>query len=174
MTSSADVRVGVTGAIYGAPDGTTLPTNATASLNAAFEEFGYVTEDGVREQNGVEITEIKAWQDSAVVRKIQTSHDLTYQLAFMETSDQVLETFYGNYDNGTVEIRGEQGVRQSWVIQVVDGDDLLRIVIPDGQVTETGEVAYVNGEAVTYPVTISCFPDDDGVKAYKYYLGAGS
>lgn len=174
MTSSADVRVGVTGAIHGAPDGTTLPTNATASLNAAFEELGYVTEDGVREQNGVEITEIKAWQDSAVVRKIQTSHDLTYQLAFMETSDQVLETFYGNYDNGTVEIRGEQGVRQSWVIQVVDGDDLLRIVIPDGQVTETGEVAYVNGEAVTYPVTISCFPDDDGVKAYKYYLGAGS
>jgi hypothetical protein len=174
MTTASNVRVGVTGAVYGAPTGTALPTSATASLNAAFEELGYLTEDGIRENNGSEVTDIKAWQNAAVVRSIQTSHTLTYHMTFMETSDQVLETFYGNYENGTVEIRGELGVRQSWVLHVEDGDDLRRIVIPDGQVTETGEVAYVNGEAVTYPVTITCFPDNDEVKAYHYILGAGS
>ena len=31
-----------------------------------------------------------------------------------------------------------------------------------GQVTEVGDITYVDGEAISYELTISCDPDDNG------------
>jgi hypothetical protein len=174
MTTAANVLVGSTGGAYVAPDTTTLPTDATTALNAAFEEVGYISDDGVSQSISEDITDLKAWQNGDVVRKIQTSHDLTYSFTMIETSDVTLDTYYGNYAAGAVEITGDQLPHKRWVLSVVDGDDLLRVVIPDGQITERGDIVYQNGDAVGYPITISCFPDDSGVKAYLYVSGTGS
>lgn len=174
MGTAAAVKVGVTGAIYGAPTGTTLPTSVSGSLNAAFLDLGYADENGIVQSINSQVTEIKAWQNADVVRKIQTSHDLTYSLTFLETSDEVLAAFFGDYTDGVVQVTGDEGVRQSWVFDVQDGGDTIRIVIPDGQITERGNVSFVNADAIKYPITISCFPDASGVKAYWYLLGAGS
>jgi hypothetical protein len=174
MTTAANVRVGVTGGVYGAPTDSTLPTDNAAELDAAFEELGYVSEDGVVQAINSDTTEIKAWQNADVVRKIQTSHDLTYALTFLETNDAVLEAYYGtNAAAGVVEVTGAQGTRQAWVIEVIDGDEVIRIAIPDGQITDRGDVTYANAEAIAYPITITCYPDADGVKAY-IYTGAAS
>jgi hypothetical protein len=174
MTTASNVLVGVTGGAYVAPEGTTLPTDTTTALNAAFDEVGYISEDGVSQSISEDITDLKAWQNGDVVRKIQTSHDLTYAFTMIETSDVTLDTYYGNYAAGAVEITGEQLPHKSWVLAVEDGDDDIRIVIPDGQITERGDIVYQNGDAVGYPVTITCFPDDSGNKAYLYVSGTGS
>jgi hypothetical protein len=173
-TTAGNVLVGVTGGAYLAATGTTLPTDSQTALNAAFEEVGYISEDGVSQSISEDITDLKAWQNGDVVRKIQTSHDLTYQLTMIETSDVTLEAYYGNYAAGAVEINGDQLPHKSWVLEVVDGDDDLRVVIPDGQITERGDIVYQNGDAVGYQITITCFPDDDGNKAYIYVSGTGS
>jgi hypothetical protein len=174
MTTASNVLVGVTGDVSVAPEGTALPTNTSTALNAAFEAVGYISEDGVSQSISEDITDLKAWQNGDVVRKIQTSHDLTYAFTMIETSDVTLETFYGNYAAGVVQIDGEQLDHKSWVLDVEDGDDDLRIVIPDGQITERGDIVYQNGDAVGYPVTITCFPDGSGNKAYIYVSGTGS
>jgi hypothetical protein len=169
MATTADlVRVGVTGGVYTAPEGTAIPTTVEGALDGAFAEVGYVSEDGLTQSIGADITDIKAWQNGDVVRKIQTSHDLTFAFTMIETSSVTLEAYYGNYTAGTVEITGDQLPHGPWVLSVIDGDAVIRIVIPDGQVTERGDISYVNGDAVGYPVTISCFPDVSGVKAYMY------
>jgi hypothetical protein len=168
MTTASNVRVGVTGGAYTAPDGTTLPTDPSTALDGAFVDVGYISEDGVTQSIGADVTDITAWQNADVVRKIQTSHDLTYQFTMIETSEVTLEAYYGNYTTGTVEITGAQLPHGPWVLSVIDGDAEIRIVIPDGQVTERGDIVYQNGDAVGYPITISCFPDDDEVKAYMY------
>ena len=52
--NSAKVTVGkpkVAGAIYRAPIGTALPTNATGELSASYVCCGYVSEDGVTNSN---------------------------------------------------------------------------------------------------------------------------
>lgn len=175
--TSDNVRVGVTGAIYVAPAGTTLPTDATTALDAAFEELGYADESGVVEAQAEQITNIKAWQNSAVVRKILTEHDLTYQFTALETNPVVLEAFYGNYTDGpdgVVEIQGEVAPNVCWVIEVEDGTSTTRIVVPDGQVTTRGQVTYGATDAVKYPMTVTAFPDTDGVKAYVYYNTTGA
>jgi len=47
------------------------------------------------------------------------------------------------------------------VIDVIDGDDALRIVVPESQVTTRGTVTYANGSAVGYPVTVTGYPSED-------------
>jgi hypothetical protein len=176
-TVSDNVRVGVTGAIYIAPSGTTLPTDATSALDAAFEELGFMDESGVVETQGESITNIKAWQNSAVVRKILTEHDLTYAFTALETNPVVLDAYYGNYTDGpdgVVEIRGEVAPNVCWVIDVIDGDEETRIVVPDGQITQRGAVTYGATDAVKYPMTLTAFPDASSVKAYIYYNTVGA
>lgn len=174
MALSADlVRVGVTGAVYGAPSDTSLPTDVDEVLSGEFDELGYLSEDGVTQTINSDVTDIRAWQNGDIVRKVQTSHDLVYAMSFLETNEHTLRTYYGDYtgstDAGTIEVRGEMGIRQAWVFNVVDGAAKLRVVIPDGQVTDRGEIAYVNGDAIMYPVSITAYPDSTGVKAYIYY-----
>jgi hypothetical protein len=165
---ASKVRVGVTGAVYVAPSGTTLPTDASVDRNAAFVDVGFIAEDGVTETQNTSVENIKAWQRGAVVRKAQTEHDLEYSFGMLETNDTVLQVYYGNALTGTVEITGEELPRQAWVLEVEDGDELLRIVLPDAQVTEHEDITYANSEAVARGVTLTAYPDTDGVKAYLY------
>jgi len=169
------VRVGVTGAIYTAPLNTTVPTDVSSALNAAFREVGYATEDGVTLGVETESTDIKAWQNGLTVRRVQTSKDFTLAFSMMETNAASLEVFFNNYTHGpggasgSVTLNGDQPYRGAWVVDVVDDTDLIRIVIPDGQVTETGEVSIVNGDAMTFPVTITGYPDSGGDAGTIYF-----
>jgi hypothetical protein len=176
MPTADNVRVAVTGAIYYAPTGTALPTSATAALNAAFlaNDLGYISEDGITQSISEDITDIKAWQNAAVVRKIQTGHDVTYQFGMLETASDPLALFYGNFAGGVAEIDGGSLPRMSFIIQVDDGGNQIRIVIPDGQVTERGDITYANADAVIYDVTLTAFPDGSGNKAYIYFSSEGS
>lgn len=178
--TAANVTVGVTGRVYYAPAGTAVPTSVNGALNAAFKDVGYVTEDGVTTSVSTDTNEIKAWQNGDTVRRVQTAHDYTVSFAMLETNENTLGLFYGNYvaggagANGVVSITGAQPFRGAFVIDVVDGLDLIRIVVPDGQITEPGDVSYVNGDAVTYPVTLTAYPNAAGTKATLYFESDGA
>lgn len=58
--------------------------------------------------------------------------------------------------------------RRSYVFEVKDGNAKIRIYVPEGQITEVGDVTYSDAEVVGYEVTVSTFPDANGNKAYKY------
>lgn len=175
MATNADnVQVGATGGIYVAPVGTTLPTTAAALLAAAFDELGLINEDGVTESQGSDTTDIRAWQLGAVVRRVQSSHDLTYQFSSLETNATVLEAFYGNYTSGDVQITGEQPENQCWVIEVYDGSEHHRIVLPLAQVSDRGDVSYNSQGATEYPFTLTAYPDANDVKAYIYFAQGGA
>lgn len=174
MTTAENVRVAVTGSINYGPAGTALPTDATTALDAAFDEVGYANEDGVVQTINESRQNIKAWQNGDIVRKVRDEHDVMYAFTMLETNLTTLEIYYGDGSvtgtlaDGVVEIKGDMDTRGEWVLHVIDGDELIRVVIPDGQVTERGEVSYVNANAVQYPVTITAYPDDTDVKAYMY------
>lgn len=175
--TAANVRVGVplaTGAVLTGPLGTTVPVSATAAPNVALVATGYVGESGVVEAIDTETKNIVAWGGDTV-RKVQTSHDVTYQWTYLETNALVLKEVYGQ-DNVTetsgafaVLVNSKELPHRTYVLEIKDGSRRGRIVIPDGQITKRGNVTYVHTDAVKYDVTVTAYPDSAGNKAYIYW-----
>lgn len=175
--AAAGVRVGiplVTGGVWSAVTGTALPTDANTALNVAFAGLGYVDENGVTQATSADTTDIVAWGGDTV-RKVQTSHDVTFKFALLETNVAATKEYYGQANvtdtAGALAIEVNSAVldHREYVIEMKDGDRKGRIVIPDGQVTERGDISYVSGDAIKYDVTVTAYPDASGNKAYIYW-----
>ena len=167
----------VAGAVYRAPKGTTLPTDASSSLSGAFLDMGYISEDGVTNSNSPDTENIKAWGGQTVLVVVNEKND-SFQLTFLESlNPNVLESVYGANNvtldaiNGTISIvaNAEQLEEAVYVIDMVmKGGALRRIVIPAGQLSELGDIVYKDDEAVGYDVTLQCLPDSSGNNHYEY------
>lgn len=173
--NSANVTTGKplkTGAIFRAPQGTTLPNTSIAELDSAFVLLGYVSEDGLTNSNSPESATIKAWGGDTVLTTQNEKND-TFTFKLIEAlNPEVLKTVYGD-DNVTGTLASTGGITVnanadelpvcSWVIDmIVNGGYVKRIIIPAGKVSEIGDIEYTDEDAVGYELTVSCFPDADG------------
>lgn len=173
MALTADkVRVGTTGAIYVGPTSSTAPTGATATLTG-FTELGYVHSDGVTETRDRSTNQIRAWQNSDLVREVVTEATATFQAVLLETSAATLAAYYGatvDPADGSIEVNpAATGGRQSFVIDLVDGADAIRTYIPSGEILSVGEQVYQNGEPVGYDITITAYASEAGFSFKKFY-----
>lgn len=169
-----------TGAVYVAPYGTTLPTTAWQALNAAFKNLGYVSEDGL--VNGIEtdVEDINAWGGDLVLSGQTTFKDM-FTVNLIETNAEALKVYYGE-DNVTVEGNGSITVKQnseqlpnvSVVFELVlTGGRIKRIVLPNAQIADrSGEITYVDGEAIAYPAVFVAYPDANGDSHIEYIATA--
>lgn len=159
---AANVKVGVTGAVYVDVSGTAAaPTAATDVLAAEWKSVGYISEDGVTEGNSQDTNEIVAWQNADVVRKTITKTEVTYQFTMIETNTASLGLFYGrDIASGDKKhtIGGASTRRLAVIVDVVDGGQVIRRYIPNAEVSERGDVQFQNGEAVGYQVTLTAYP----------------
>lgn len=183
MPKNTDVRIGapdqkVTGAIKHAPVGTAVPklediTKAAVALNEAFEGDEYVSQDGLTLAPSMSTTEIKDWS-GATVRKVLESFDGTLSWTMISTNKGALTIAFGKEHVTSEEATAEHGTQvcaalgaylpeeQAWVFLMKDGDARIVVVVPDGQITEVGEITFASNAAVSWPVTLSCYPDTDG------------
>ena len=187
-TSARNVAVGkpnlaVSGGILVAPTGSTRPVNADDALDSAYVPLGYVGEDGVTETSERSTEEIRAW-GGVKVRTVQTEYGCSLSLTLIESRRaETLKTVFGD-DNvtvadGVITVKRNEAVlpHRQWVIDMKDGDNARRLDVGYGQITEVGDVTYSDGEAISYEVTISCDPDDNGDSLVEYITdteGAGS
>ena len=169
----------VTGGIWRAPKGTTLPTDATTALDTSkFVCLGYVSEDGVSNNQDMDISEIKAWGAVVVYRSLNGLNDqFTFSLIESENAD-VLKAVYGasnvtvSGDTYSVNVKADDPEEAVWVIELALRNGLpRRIVIADGAITAREAITYNDSDAIAYGVTVSAYPDSNGV-THKEYTGA--
>lgn len=162
----------VGGGIYRAPAGTALPTSASAALDEAFQNLGYISEDGLTNEREND-EEIKAWGGDVVMRTMTD----TFGFTLIEAMNvDALKAVYGD-DNvtGTLETGISivaNDIMQANSVFVIDmifqGGVMKRIVIPNGQVTEVGELTYADNEIVGYETTVQANMDANGNTHYEY------
>lgn len=166
----------IAGSIYRAGTAATLPTSADESLAAAFKSLGYISEDGVKNNNSPETEDIKAWGGDIVLNTLTGKEDkFTFKLLESMSTD-VLSAVYnsgnvtGTLSSGiTVKAKAEQSESGAYVIDMVLKNNVLkRIVIPNASVSEVSEIVYADNDAVGYEITLAAVPDSSGYTHYEY------
>ena len=170
----------VGGAVFRAPVGTTLPTDATTALNAAFVNLGFVSEDGVTNESSPESSTVKEWGGSVVLTTWNGRTD-TFKMKLLEAlNPEVLKTVFGASNvtetSGAlaVSVGPENAEEYSYVIEtVLKGGRLCRLVIPRGTVSEVGERTFVSSDAIAYDLTLTANEDGNGC-THKEYISAAA
>ena len=93
----------VTGAIFVAPNGTTLPTNATTTLPNTFVLLGFTSDAGLTISESSNSTDLRAWEGRTIVASIITEY--TEQISFtpIQCNSEVAKLIWGdsNVELGT-------------------------------------------------------------------------
>lgn len=165
-----NVRVGLTGAVYTAPIGTTAPTDSSSSFAAGWEDLGWIDENGVTESYSDNVKEIKGWQGGATVRRVISSSEATLKFTAIESNPLVLELYHKGDTVGSnkIEVHAPTPDERAFAIDVIDGANHLRLYVPRGEVTERGDIVYKSDDAVAYELTVTCYPDADGLVLVKF------
>lgn len=177
--TSAKPKVG--GAVFVAPLETPVPKDAKAELNEAFKNLGFVSTEGLKNNNTASTKDTKAW-GGATVNTTQTEKTDKFQLELIESLNvDTLKFVYGE-DNvtGTLETGiaikagAEEAATQILVVDMILKDGILkRIVVPLAKLTEMGEIVYNDEDSLGYDVTITAFLDGDGGSHYEYIAKKG-
>lgn len=172
----------IAGAVFMAPVGTTVPTDATtaiASVSSSYTDLGYVSEDGVTESVSISTSNIKEW-GNGIVLVTQDEKTATIKFKLIEYLNADVQKFVNGDDNveGTV-VAGlhvtvdddEADERVLVIDQIMRGNIPYRMVIPRMKISELGEVTYKSNEAVGYDVTVIAIKEN-GSYMHKYIGGA--
>lgn len=176
------------GALYWAPAGTALPTDATTALDPTkFVNLGFVTEDGITHTVAEDGDDVIVWGKEVVMHS-QTGYARTATFNLIESARiAVLQFLYGS-DNVTVggdgtvtwDETGEPLPRGVLVCDTLqnngDAPRFKRQVLGDAQFTDrSGDHVYNNSDPLSYPIALTAykFADAGGKRVYsKNYLSA--
>ena len=163
------------GAIFWAPAGTPVPTDATTPLSDAFKGVGYLSEEGMVEQEKRSFQNHKAWGGDTVASS-QTGYEKQYGFTMIEINENTAKIRYGA---GNVDVKDgkvskithnakelPEGV---WVAEMIVAGRIDRKVMERGKIIEVGDTPYQDNDLVKYPVTLGLLPDKNGNYEHDYF-----
>lgn len=165
------------GAISVAPKGTTLPTDAITDLGSSFKGLGYVSEDGLTNQNTASVEQIKAWGGDVVLTPSTEKPDY-----FVFTLIEILNVDVLKFVYGASAVTGDLETGITLIASAKEPDEcvlavdmilngaLKRIVIPKAKVNSVGDIVYQDGQPIGYPCTVTALPDSEGNTHYEYII----
>lgn len=160
---ATQVRVGVTGALYTAPLGTSFPTATGTAWPAGWVDLGLLDDGGTPEVTPTrDVKDINAWQKFFPVRTVKTAEGMEWKFTLIQKSGTSLKLAFGG---GTVASLGGGDYRfsppaASFIdermvgLEVDDGSIIDRFILARCFVTDTGAIAFKKDEAVSFQLTV--------------------
>ncbi len=179
MSDTKNVSSGkpaISGSVYEAPLGTKLPTSAIEELDEAFKELGYVSDSGLKNSTKKSTGTKKAWGGDTVLTTTNGQDD-TFKFNLIEPlNPDVLKFVYGDdnvsgtLDTGIkIKVNANSGKDRVMVFDMIlQGGHLKRIVVPQGNITEIGEITYKDDDLIGYDTTMAAKADAEGNTHYEY------
>lgn len=167
---TAELRVAGTGSIYiatYAAGSTALPTAYNSTLDAAFVELGFTTEDGVTFTDEPTIDRKGAWQSFYPVRILETARMAKVGFELEQWNTDALRVATGG---GTVTTAGSgakftphaAGTISEWtvIVDVTDGTITDRYVLTKVITTSSFETQLTRTELATLPTELEAVGED--------------
>ncbi len=169
-----------TGAVAVAPVGTAKPTDATSTLPSAWNDGGYVSEDGLSISVTRSTTPIRDWSKSAV-RNLLTEYNGAISLAFLQVDEFSTKRVWGTSnvvkvaatqskgEQITVSIGAELPPIEEWCFSMKDGNARIRVCVPRGQMTEVNQIDFKPDAGHVIGGTLATYDDGTGKSIYIIY-----
>ena len=177
--NAAEVGVGsakATGAIYVAPQGTTLPADATTALTSDFKLLGFTSDAGVQISESVSTDNITAWEGRTTVYTTQTEYTESISFTPIQCNADVAELTWGedyvtvDTQTGAIHARHHAGTLDPVVIAIetTPRSTMIKRYTGTFQLTERGEVTLdgtsIDGRALTF----NSVADANGVTMHEH------
>lgn len=174
------IQNATTGAVACAPLGTTMPTSARAELTADWDSSGYVSEDGLSVTVTRSVTPIRDWSKNAV-RNLLTEYDGAIALSFLQVDEFSAKRMFGETNVTVTAADATNGNRlniaigaslppaEAWCFSMKDGDARVRVLVPNGQMTEVNQIDFKPDAGNIIGGTLSTYDDGTGHSIYFLY-----
>ena len=174
---ASQVTVGsalATGAIFVAPKGTALPSDATTKLAAAFAALGFTSDAGVTIAESAESSDIIAWEERTTVHTVKTSYKETISFMPIQCNEDVAKLTWGS-DNVTVS-SGKIAAKHSGktldpvviVIETTPREGIVKRYCGTFQLTERGEQVMDGTQVDGRALTFTSVADANGYTMYEH------
>lgn len=162
---ASEIMVGASGSVSIAPTGTALPVDIATALNAAFIDYGLITEDGITFEPNMEQEVLYSWQSLGRVRTIVTRRDVQLTFALQQWNELTVPFAFGGgtvtpttgppayYTFAPTETQNRD-VR-AMVISWVDGTRDFRLVLPEVEVTDLASFTLSKSAEAALGVTVN-------------------
>lgn len=169
-----------TGAVAVAPEGTAMPADARTALASAWDDSGYVSEDGLSVTITRSTTPIRDWSKAAV-RNLLTEFGGAIAVAFLQVDEFAAKRMFGE-DNVTVtaatrdageiikiDIGAELPPIEAWCFSMKDGNARIRVCVPRGQMTDVSQIDFKPDAGNVIGGTLTAYDDGTGKSIYFIY-----
>lgn len=164
------------GAIWTAPQGTALPTDATTAKGADFVLLGFTSDAGVQISESSTSNAIRAWEARKEVYNVRSEY--TESIAFMpiQCNGDVAELIWGanrvtvDASTGAIATQhsGDTLEPVCLIVETTPREGVVKRYCMTAQLTERGEQTMDGTQVDGRQLTFNCLADENGVTMYEY------
>ena len=176
--NAAQVTVGAaaaTGAIFVAPSGTALPTDATTALANTYVLLGFTSQEGVQISEDSSTDAIRAWEGRTTVYNVRTEYTENISFTPIQCNADVAKLTWGDDmvvvgSDGAITAKHHGGTLEpvAIVIETTPREGIVRRYCGTFQLTERGEVTLDGTQVDGRQLTFNALADSSGVTMYEY------
>lgn len=175
---SADLTaIGSNGGLWVSPPGAAAPANPLTTPAAPWLPGGAISDDGTTFGFDEDVQQFTAWGQTAPFRTVTTKSVRTLKFVLWETSRVINASVMFRVDPAALtpdedgytrfaETASPEPDRRGWYLLVLDGDVAKSLYVPQGEVSDRGDVVYKQDTISGFDLTVTAYPDDAGNTVY--------